>query len=502
MHSVKLYDSTATYRRFSPYRTNDFDQQRNRQKFMTNSRLFRNISANTLQIVLNQFFGLAIFYALSKGVDKDLFGQINWALAVLLTVFGILTFGLDQVMVRKIAAGYSKEAIFSAYLQHVLISGFLFYGLLLILYLFFPSILSKNIFLLFIGVGKLAIYFSTPFKQLSVALEKFGDLSRMSIVSNIFRGTVLNFLLIIHFISIPSILITFILGDLLELTCCYFISRNLIPGIRSIKWNKQRRISLMRESLPQTGVVFFTAIMSRLDWILVGLLISSTKLAEYSFAYKIFEVSTLPLLILAPLMIPLFTRMGKQGANLSRFYFLLEWQVIIASLVGLVLNIGWVPFIDFISGGKYGAVNATTIFILSLSMPLLYFSNYLWTIQFARGNMRLIFQVLAVSLLINIAGCVILIPLFRNEGAAIAYLVTTVAQALIYLLKKPYAIEKFDWRLIVAPLTAIFCGYISFSFAKGFVIQLTVGVGLFLFIIFLLKSMPVRDWQNLQSLYK
>ena len=469
---------------------------------MTNSRFLRNVSANTLQIVINQFFGLAIFYALSKGVDKVLFGQINWALAVLLTGFGILTFGLDQVMVRKIAAGYNKEGIFSAYLYHVLISGFLFYGLLLILYQVFPSILSKNIFLLFIGIGKLAIYFSTPFKQLSAALEKFDDLSRMSVVSNIVRGTILIFLLIFHSISIPSILITFILGDLLELACSYLITRNLLPTAGSFKWNKRRQISLMRESLPQTGVVFFTAIMSRLDWILVGLLISSTKLAEYSFAYKIFEVSTLPLLILAPLMIPLFTRIGKHDGNLSGFYFLLEWQVMMASLSGLILNICWVPLIDFISDGRYGAVNSTTILILSLSMPFLYFSNYLWTIQFARGNMRLIFQVMAVSLLINVAGCGILIPLYKNEGAALAYLMTTAVQALVYLFKKPYAIGKFDWRLLAAPLTALVCGYLSSRYASGLVIQLTAAVGMFLLVILLLKSVRFRDWQLLQSLYK
>jgi O-antigen/teichoic acid export membrane protein len=474
----------------------------NRQNFMTNSRFLRNVSANTLQIIINQFFGLAIFYALSKGVDKVLFGQINWALAVLLTCFGILSFGMDQVMVRKIAAGYNKQALFSAYLHHVLISGLLIYGLLLVLYLIFPSFFSKNIFLLFIGIGKLAIYFSTPFKQLSAALEKFYDLFVMSVVSNIIRGTVLVFLLIFHAISIPSILITFILGDLLELTCSYFITRKLLLYPDSFKWNKRKQISLMRESLPQTGVVFFTAVMSRLDWILVGLLISSAKLAEYSFAYKIFEVSTLPLLILAPLMLPLFTRVAKQDANLSGFYFLLEWQVMIASLIGLILNMCWIPLVDFISDHKYGAVNSTTVFILSLSMPFLYFSNYLWTIHFARGNMRLIFRIMAISLVINIAGCGILIPVFKNEGAALAYLMTVSVQALMYLFNKPYAIEKFEWRLLAAPLTALVSGFVSSRSASGLIIQLPLAVGLFMLVIYLLKSIRFTDWQQLQALYK
>ncbi|GAC1447908.1 MAG: hypothetical protein NVSMB7_08990 [Chitinophagaceae bacterium] len=56
------------------------------------------------------------------------------------------------------------------------------------------------------------------------------------------------------------------------------------------------QLLLLKESLPQTGVVLFTAIMSRLDWILVGLLVSGSKLTEYSFAWKALEMSTLPLL--------------------------------------------------------------------------------------------------------------------------------------------------------------------------------------------------------------
>ncbi len=75
--------------------------------------------------------------------------------------------------------------------------------------------------------------------------------------------------------------------------------------------------------------------MSRFDWILIGIVISSSKLAEYSFAYKIFEVSTLPLLVIAPIMIPLFTRLYKLSENINNIFFFLEWQIIIASLIAL-----------------------------------------------------------------------------------------------------------------------------------------------------------------------
>jgi O-antigen/teichoic acid export membrane protein len=306
---------------------------------MIKNRFLRNVSVNTFQLIINQVFGLAIFYALSKGVDKNIFGQINWSLAVLLAVFGILTFGIDQVMVKKIAAGYNRFTLFSTYLIHVLISGGIFYGLLLLLYFIFPALLTQETFLLFIGIGKLGIFFSTPFKQLAVGLEKFSALFVMSIVSNVIRGSLLLLLLVLHKMSVHLILVIFIAGDLCELAICMILAKPILKTPMRIRWHKGRQLLMIRESLPQTGVVLFTAIMSRFDWILIGLLVSNSKLAEYSFAYKIFEVTTLPLMIVAPLMIPLFTRLLKDPRNIANLSFFLQWQIIIASFVALMLNI-------------------------------------------------------------------------------------------------------------------------------------------------------------------
>ena len=121
---------------------------------MIQNRFFRNVSYNTFQLVINQIFGLAIFYGLSKGLDKNIFGQINWSLAVLLTLFGVLTFGIDQVMVKKIAAGYNRQNVFAAYLFHVIFSGGVFYCTLILFYLIFPNYISEQTLLLFIGLGK------------------------------------------------------------------------------------------------------------------------------------------------------------------------------------------------------------------------------------------------------------------------------------------------------------------------------------------------------------
>jgi O-antigen/teichoic acid export membrane protein len=470
---------------------------------MMQNRFLRNVSANTFQLIINQLFGLLIFYALSKGLDKNIFGQVNWSLAVLLTAFAVLTFGIDQLLVRKIASGHDRQSIFAAYLFHVIISGSLFYGLLLLHYFLFPNLFPQQYFLLFIGIGKLFIYFSTPFKQVATGVEKFTALLYMSVVSNIIRGIGLLLLLILHNMSVSNVLIIFIAGDLAELLLCIIIAKPILQPPVKIRWDKKLQFDLLKESMPQAGVVMFTALMGRFDWILIGIIVSSTKLAEYSFAWKLFEVSTLPLFIIAPIMVPLFTRMIKQPGNSGPPSFFLEWQIIVASFIALMLNICWQPVVNLLTNGKYGTVNTKTIFILSLSMPLLYFNNYLWTINFARGSLKLIFSIIAVSFVINITGCCILIPLYQNEGAAMAYLLAILIQAVLYIQKTGFSMSNSrKWLLLIWPVAAFSCGYIARNYITGTISGIALPLIVYIIVVFISKQIRGRDWKILQSLYQ
>ena len=398
--------------------------------------LLKNLSANTLQLIINQLAGLIIFYIISRGLDKDSFGEINLALALMLAIFNILSFGIDQISVRKLASGEDPQNILPIYLCHVLVTGFAFYLLLFLGRYLLPSLSVYNV-ILFIGAGKLAIYFSTPFKQSAIGLEQFKLLASISIVSNSMRALGLIALAFLHQITLTSVMTVFVGGDILELIAgaCLFMLNTPFPV--SIKWNKSRHIALIKESLPQFGVTVITAALARFDWIFIGLVLSALKLAEYSFAYKVFELSTMPLLAIAPLLIPLFTRLFKDGnqPDMEKLKFLARIEMVIAAFTIVVINICWVPVIDNITNGKYGLVNVHTIFILTLCIPLQYLTNFFWTISFAKERLRMLFHAFVITLIVNIIGDLILIPIFKNEGAAFAYLAGYVAQTAFYIYK-------------------------------------------------------------------
>jgi O-antigen/teichoic acid export membrane protein len=469
-------------------------------------RFINDISTNSLQLIINQACGFIIFYVLSVYFSKNDFGEINWSLAVLLTSFNILSFGIDQVAIKKIAAGQSPQLILSIYLTHVLLAGGLFYAILLIINLFFPGF-QNHYLLLFIGIGKLMIFFSSPFKQLANGLEKFRLLLYMTVCSNIVRSVSLIVFSLFATPDIITIIIIFIAGDVAELVVSVFITKKILKVPLSVKPGKINYLSLLKESLPQAGVVIFTSAIGRFDWIFIGIISTEVILAEYSFAFKIFEVATLPLLIIAPILIPRLTRMFHDISiiptpkHLNDLSVLLRFEMIIASLVALVLNILWIPVIDSITHFKYGAVNKYTILILSLAMPFLYANNLLWTITFTKGYLRRIFYIFLITFLINVIGDVVLIPFYHGEGAAAAYSVAIFIQFILFWIKTDISkLKKSIYPIILCPLLAfISCVIATLLFQNVYIIAL-LSVFLFFILLILTRQLLLSDRQILKRL--
>jgi O-antigen/teichoic acid export membrane protein len=465
-------------------------------------KLSQHLSVNALQLILNQVFGLAIFYILSTGLNKTDFGQVNLALAILLAVFNILSMGIDQLIIKKIASGDPVQHTLSLYIGHVLITGFIFYGLLFAGKGLFSNPNDTYNLILLIGIGKLMIFFSTPFKQVTSGLERFKLLAYMSVVSNLVRCVSLLVFAFLHTINLHTIIIIFIAGDAAELlVCIYLFYRSTKTGL-AIIFHRTSYLSLLCESLPQSGVVVITSALARFDWIYIGLTLSAIKLAEYSFAYKVFEIATLPMLTIAPLLIPRFTKLFNQdNSNTSNLKFLIRAEIIVAVLVALILNICWGPVIDGITANKYGSVNINTIFLLSLCMPLLYVNNFLWTIYFTKGQLKMILHSFVVTLLVNVIGDVILIPLYKNEGAAFAFLLSCIAQTIFYLKKNEIAgLSSIGTNLVVCAGGALISGIAAKAISTNIWITLPFALLFYIITLFITAQIKLSDRKSLQLL--
>lgn len=297
----------------------------------------------------------------------------------------------------------------------------------------------------------------------------------MSICSNVLHSLALIIFAALGQLDIYVIIIIFIAGDLVEFLLCLFIMQYIIKVRVNLKWNKNEYRRLVKEALPQFGVTVFSSAPARLDWIFIGLIAGNIILAEYSFAYKVFEFATLPMLVIAPVLIPRFTKLFHPSANevpldkTNDLYVLLRLEMIIASLAALVLVILWTPVIDLLTSNKYGAVNRNTILLLSASMPFLYFNNFLWIINFAKGRLKMIFYVFLVSFIFNLVGDIVLIPFFNAEGAAFAYLLAIIVQSVIYLHQtKLEGLKQNNYAVVLMCLTSNWILVIKTTLANSF----------------------------------
>ena len=471
-------------------------------------KIIRGLSANTIQLLVNQIFGFVIFFLLSRALSKSNFGELNWTLALLLTIFNLLSFGIDQMMVKKIAGGGNVSILVSLYALHTFFSGGLFYVLLLIAKFIFPEFFIQHTFLLLLGIGKLLIFFSAPYKQLVTGLQKFDLLLFMSVGSNVVRGLGLLIISLNGAIRIHEVIVIFIAGDAFELLVCIAINKSILKSRTTLPGPKREYINLLRESLPQIGVVIFTSAIARFDWIFIGLFVSDVKLAEYSFAYKIFEISTLPLLAIAPLLVPFFTifflkKREENPESVKKINFLVRMEMIVAGLSAMMVNLLWIPIIDPLTQGKYGLVNKYTVFILTLSIPAIYLNNILWSINFAIGKLRPIFFVFGISFAVNILGDVGLIPFLKNEGAAGAFILSVFIQMLLFYRITDQFWMKSSWKPLLACLACAFGSlFLSrYLFTSRWVVFLFATISYFFFLA-VAHQIKRSDYKEFRKLFK
>jgi len=462
----------------------------------------QSLSANTTQLVLNQVFGLGTFYILSTHLDKSTFGQINFALAILLTIFSLLSMGVDQLIIKKIASGEDKRRMLSIFIFHVLVAGLTAY-----LVMGATWLLSSNTNLVFsllmvIGIGKLFMFWSTPFKQVTSGLEQFKLLAWMAVVSNAVRCICLIVLVTKETLLLWPIVMVFVAADLTEMIISIWLYTKNVGGGFSFNIKTREYFAVLKEALPQTGVVLITSALARFDWIFIGFMLSTVKLAEYSFAYKVFEMSTLPLTAIAPILIPKFTKMVQQGNyNTAELKRLVRYEMVVSALVILLVNIVWSPIIDGITGGKYGQVNVVTIFILSLCLPLLFINNFLWTIYFAQGRLKMILTAFIITLSVNVLGDIILIPIYKNEGAALAFLLASVAQAVYFLFKNQIAELNVIWRpLVICVCCAVISKFAAPLISAVPIVYVSVAILLFVFLLRITGQVKLNRTENLRTL--
>jgi len=348
------------------------------------------------------------------------------------------------------------------------------------------------------------VFIGIPLKQFLNAKEKFTPYGVISIISNVAKIIAAWLLLRGGNLHINTVLIVLICAAAFDFAglLIYLLAKTSF----NLKFRFKAYKKLIKESAGQYISVIFDISLSRMDWILLGIMASSSILADYSFAYRAYELARLPMLIMAPIILPRFARLFAGSGNTG-----IEYQKLIgsfnvvelffAALIPLILNILWAPVVSIITNGKYGNSNSSQFLILSLCIPLQFFINLLWSISFAGKKYKSVSTITVACAITNVCLNLILITKFNGLGAAIAFFTTSLLQAFLYYRLVRRQIMPISIRpILIFTAEAIAIYFVVTRLGVHFLFQLAIAIVLYLLITLLTKQVTRQHIINFKNL--
>ncbi len=468
--------------------------------------LLKKIFSSGLQAVSVQILGVLFFFVVSFYLPESEFGIISWSNAVSILLTTLLSFGIDQVAVRRIAASERSDWAAAAYLFHTFVGSVLAFLVLLVIVSIWGNNENTLHFLPWFFVAQAIIYIGTPLKQFLNAKQKFAPYGVIAIVSNVCKISLAYWGIHKQLLSVELVYVILIICAVIELVglMVYVLKRTSFSF--KFKWIAYRK--LIKESTPQYIAMIFDTSLSRIDWILLGIISTNAVTGIYAFAYRAYELSRLPITVIAPIILNIFSRMLVSGQkpdeekqNVIRQLFTVV--MFLAMLMPLVLNVIWGPVLDWLYHGKYGSVNATEFLLLSICIPFQFTINLLWTLTFASKKYNKVTTITIITAVSNLALNLILIPFYGGLGAAIAYLLTNVVQMLGYYVVVHNKIIKFPLRsLVFFLLLGLGAYYLSTFITDQPIYQIVAAVVLYVGIALLTKMVKKSHVTMLKTLLK
>lgn len=468
--------------------------------------LLKKIFSSGLQAISVQILGVIFLFIVSFYLSESDFGIISWYTAVTITITTLLSFGIDQVAVRRIAASERSDWAAAAYLFHAFVGSVIAFIILVSIAAIWSNDENTLRYLPWFFVAQSLMYIGTPLKQFLNAKQKFAPYGVIAVVSNLTKISLAYWGIYRSLLSVDLVYAILIICALIELVglLVYVLKYTSF----SFKFKFVAYKKLIKESTAQYIAMVFDTGISRLDWILLGIISTNAITGVYAFAYRAYELTRLPITIIAPVILNIFSRLlvgGKKPDEEKQKVIqqLFTVGVFAAMVMPLVLNVLWAPTLDWAYQGKYGSSNATEFLLLTICIPFQFTINLLWTLTFASKNYAKVTKITIVTAVTNLLLNLLLIPFYGGLGAAVAYLITNLVQMSGYYIVVKGRIMAFPLKPLVLFLLMGSIAYgISVFLTDNPAIQLVASLGLYMSMAIITKQVKKEQLGTLKMLLK
>lgn len=224
-------------------------------------------------------------------------------------------------------------------------------------------------------------------------------------------------------------------------------------GLRP-RWDAAFTLSILRQSLPFALLVLLMSFYYRTDTILLERLLPDGALQAgiYAQGFRFFEAFNMLGFLLAGLLLPMYSRMLKQGNDVGPLTGLSLRLVLAGTLLVAVVGSLWAKEVMDLRYHEHTELSAPAFAVLIWGFVWVCISYIFGTLLTASGDLKTLNGLAAGAMVLNIALNLVLIPRHQALGAAYASFIT---QGLMALAQLAVAARRYHLKAGSKPLLGL-----------------------------------------------
>jgi O-antigen/teichoic acid export membrane protein len=464
----------------------------------------------TLNILIKSFWILGIDREVQNALSADVYGMY-YALFNFTYLFNIiLDFGITNYNNRTIAQHTQllkkyfarivplKFALAAIYFVIILIAGaflgYSSYQIKLLSWMCITQVLQSFISYLRSNITSLML-----FKTDSVISVL--DRSLLIVFCGIFlwNNSLRAIFTIDHFVYIQTL--TMFITFLVALIVCLSKTRLL-----KLKWNFAFNLHILKDGLPYALLGLLMACYNRMDSVMLLALVEDNGVSSgiYASGFRLVDSANMVAYLFSVILLPLIAKMIKENQKINAVVGAAFHLLLIITLGFVAVSICYSTELMELLYNKHIDESAKVYRILSFCFIPISMTYIFGTVLTANGSLKYLNLVAGLGMLMNIGLNFILIPLFKENGAAITSLITQSVTAILqaWLALKIFKI-RFEWRyclkilIFIALVALIAFGILCLDYNWIFKVLIT----LFLIVVasFITKIFSIKDIKALIS---
>lgn len=302
-----------------------------------------------------------------------------------------------------------------------------------------------------------------------------------------------------HFVYIQTL--TMFITFLVALIVCLSKTRLL-----KLKWNFAFNLHILKDGLPYALLGLLMACYNRMDSVMLLALVEDNGVSSgiYASGFRLVDSANMVAYLFSVILLPLIAKMIKENQKINAVVGAAFHLLLIITLGFVAVSICYSTELMELLYNKHIDESAKVYRILSFCFIPISMTYIFGTVLTANGSLKYLNLVAGLGMLMNIGLNFILIPLFKENGAATTSLITQSVTAILqaWLALKIFKI-RFEWRyclkilIFIALVALIAFGILCLDYNWIFKVLIT----LFLIVVasFITKIFSIKDIKALIS---